>query len=321
MKNAPQIPTDETASVSHAEKSASENKAATAPVIKGAVKDDKKRTRDRVQPLKAGDSYTRPVLGRDVTFKLKVIPKDEVAERTSVWKNNERMQEFLTEESLSDILPGLRADGQQVPAYGRELPGGDVEAADGSRRRRGAILAPCDYLIWVADLSDEEMDFFTRVGNEYLPPSAYERGKRYQRMMDNGLTQREIAEQESLNRNIIRRCILTASLPEEIVRLFPRINDLEARPGERLAKARTPQMIEYAKTLSAPQEPEHLVNKLLAAAVPAKPAAPPQWQDSHWSIGYESGKGLRIDVGEEVPEKLRAKIEKWVKKQLAAEEA
>lgn len=275
---------------------------------------------------KAGDTYTRPVLGRDVTFRLKVIPATEVAERVSVWKNNERLQEYLTESALADILPSLRADGQEVPAYGRELPGGGIEAADGSRRRMGAILAPCDYLIWVADLTDAEMDHFTKVGNEYLPPSAYERGRRFKRLVDEGRSLRQLEQEEGLSRKVIQRCILTASLPEEILRLFARINDISARAGERLARARTPQMIDYARTLSplttSEQEAvDHLVGRLIGHAEKPKAPAPRQWTSEHWSIGYESGRGLRIEVGEEVPEKLRAKIEKWVKKQLTAEEA
>lgn len=307
MKNAPDITTTRAPE--------STDSAPSAPAIRRTV------TRPPVNKPKAGDSYTRPVMGREVTFKLQVVPAAEVAARTSVWKNNERLQEYLTEAALADILPSLRADGQDVPAYGRPTAGGGIEAADGSRRRMGCILAPCDYLIWVADLTDAEMDHFTRVGNEYCPPSAYERGKRYQRLLDEGTSLRQLEEDERISRKVISRCILTASLPPEIVRLFPRINDISARAGEQLAKARTDAMLEYARDLPAPQDPEAVVPKLLAAAVPPKAAPAPQWKPDHWSIGYQPGKGLQIEVGEEVPEKLRAKIARWVEKQLATEEA
>lgn len=306
MKNAPDI---HAASATEA----TTQTAPAAPVVSRVA------SRAPLHKPKAGDSYNRPVMGRSVTFTLKVIPAAEIAQRVSVWGNNERLQDHLTETSLADILPSMRLDGQDVPAYGREIDGGAIEAADGSRRRMAAILAPCDYLIWVADLSDLEMDHFTKIGNQYLPPSAYERGCRYKRLLNEGAfkNQRELGDAEGVSHKIIGRCLQAASLPSEIINLFPRLNDLSARSGETLAKNRNSHMLEAAKKMAGQQlDPEQIVSALVAASSPAKEAEPPQWSNNHWSIKAAPGKGVKIELGEEIPEKLRAKIAAWVQKQL-----
>jgi ParB family transcriptional regulator, chromosome partitioning protein len=276
--------------------------------------------REPIKTMRAGDTYKAPVCGRMVTFTLRLIPAAEVATKTRVWKNNERLQEFLNEKSLADIIPSMRENGQDVPAYGRPLDGGEVETADGSRRRAAAIITARDYMVWVGDLTDAEMDHFTKIGNQYTPTSAYERGRRYKQLLEANAyaNQRELAEAEGITHKVIQRCIATASLPDEIIKLFPRLNDLSARAGETLAKNRNTHMLAAAKKMAkTPPEPEQLVSLLVSASNPPKEAAARQWSEKHWSIKSEPGKGLQIQLQDEIPEKIRQKIAEFIKKQLA----
>jgi ParB family chromosome partitioning protein len=52
--------------------------------------------------------------------------------------------------------------GQQTPAFGRRVSG-VIEIADGSRRRKAAILTESDYRILVGELDDEQMAALSRL--------------------------------------------------------------------------------------------------------------------------------------------------------------
>ncbi|MCV5433643.1 ParB/RepB/Spo0J family partition protein, partial [Escherichia coli] len=91
---------------------------------------------------------------------------------------NERDQELLTEDALDDLIPSFLLTGQQTPAFGRRVSG-VIEIADGSRRRKAAALTESDYRVLVGELDDEQMAALSRLGNDYRPTSAYERGQRY----------------------------------------------------------------------------------------------------------------------------------------------
>lgn len=311
MKNAPKLDDDNTETT---QKSAKPSPAA--PVVSQVT------TRAPIQRTRPGDTYQRAVCGRLITFTLRAIPAAEVATKTRVWGTNERSQSHLTETSLDDILPSLRAHGQDVPAYGRQAPDGIIEAADGSRRRMGAILAPCDYLIWVADLSDAEMEHFTVIGNKHKATSAFERGIRYRRLLDEKIfsSQRELAAAENIDHKAIARCLATASLPPEIIALFPRLNDLSARAGESLSKNRNDSMIAAAKSMKGTSDDaEQIIAKLIAASTATKPPPAKLWNNDHWKIERKNGKGTTIEIGEEIPEKVREKIESFIKKTLDLE--
>ncbi len=96
-----------------------------------------------------------PVCGRNVNFKLETIPADKVEMATMVWLGNERDQDLLNETSLADLVPSFLTSGQQNPAFARKTAG-IIEVADGSRRRKTAIITGCDYRVIVGDLDDEQ---------------------------------------------------------------------------------------------------------------------------------------------------------------------
>lgn len=188
----------------------------------------------RVSAMK-GNSITLSVCGEDVTFVLKTIAADQIEEKTSIFAGNERLQDLLTESSLDDLLPSFLTSGQQSPAFGRNH-NGFIEIADGSRRRKAAILTGSEYKVLVGELNDAQMRWLSQIGNDYRPTSAYERGLRYARRLfsEFGGNVSHLAEAENISRKIIQRCIKTAELPLETLQLFANPNELSARSGEML---------------------------------------------------------------------------------------
>lgn len=184
-----------------------------------------------------GDSMTVDVMGQPVKFTLQVIPADQVKRKTMVWGQNERLQELLNESTLDDLMPTFTSNGQQFPAIGRDV-NGVIEIADGSRRRMAAILTERDYRVWVGDMDDTQMASLTEVGNDYRPTSAYERGKRYKRLVEQvyGGNVKAMSTTENIARRVVIRCMATAELPLEVIKLFSNPADLSARSGEELAK-------------------------------------------------------------------------------------
>lgn len=192
----------------------------------------------RVGAMARGNAIVLPVCGREVKFTLEVIPGDSVENLSRVWSGNERDQDLLTEDALDDLIPSFLLAGQQTPAFGRRVSGA-IEVADGSRRRKAAILTSSDYRILVGDLDDEQMSALSRLGNDYRPTSAYERGHRYARRLQNEFAGNisALADAEHISRKIISRCINTAKLPKSVVALFSHPGELSARAGEALFKA------------------------------------------------------------------------------------
>lgn len=224
MKRAPIIPKVVTTPTS---KYASETPAA--PMVDSLIA--------RVSAMARGNTITLPVCGRDVRFTLETISGDKIETESKVWVNNERDQALLTEEALDDLIPSFLISGQQNPAFGRKVAD-VIEVADGSRRRMTAILTACDFRILVGDLDDEQMDSLSKLGNDYRPTSAYERGHRYMKRLNNefGGNVSALSEAEHISRKIISRCMNTAKLPKELVALFSHPGELSARAGEELSK-------------------------------------------------------------------------------------
>lgn len=115
---------------------------------------------------------------------------------------------------------------------------GVIEIADGSRRRKAAALTESDYRVLVGELDDEQMAALSRLGNDYRPTSAYERGQRYASRLQNEFAGNisALADAENISRKIITRCINTAKLPKSVVALFSHPGELSARSGDALQK-------------------------------------------------------------------------------------
>lgn len=289
-------------------------KTIAAPTIQAHVK------RQRLQP---GKSSSMNVAGRMVDFTLKRIPHAELESQTEVWEGNERDQHLLTDNALADILPSIRNNEQENPGKGRTLPDGTIQVADGSRRRMCCIKAGKDYFIWVAaELTDQEMDHLTETGNQYKETSAYEKGKRYLRIKEREKfkSKTEWAKYLGIDRKTMERCNHTALLPECIIQLFPTVNDISARAGDRIYRAKTDRMIEMAEAgqiLISNLEPDQIANELIRYAKPeANPIkAPRTWSDDSLKL-KRSTKGMKIEIADDVPADKLDKIEKMIRKEL-----
>lgn len=231
MKRAPIIP-KHTVNSRTAEVTSSPASAPAAPMVDSLIA--------RVGAMARGNSIALPVCGREVNFTLEVIPGNSIENTSRVWSGNERDQELLTEDALDDLLPSFLLTGQQTPAFGRRISD-IIEIADGSRRRKAAILTSSDYRVLVGDLDEEQMAALSRLGNDYRPTSAYERGLRYVKRLENEFAGNvsALADAEHISRKIISRCINTARLPKSVVALFSHPGELSARAGEALLKAFT----------------------------------------------------------------------------------
>jgi len=279
----------------------------------------------------SGNNITLPVCGRNVTFKLEVIPADKVEMATMVWLGNERDQELLNESALADLIPSFLASGQQNPAFARKTSG-IIEIADGSRRRKTAIITGSEYRVLVGELDDEQMQWLSQVGNDYRPTSAYERGKRYLRRLNEfDGNVKALAEAEGIDRNIVNRCMNTAGLPKEILSIFKHPGELSARAGDALSKVyqgNEQTMLDAARQLLRMKqagenfEPARIIQALHDVILMDKDTEP-KAEKSYGDGVVAKCKGnfvtLRLD-SRKIPSNLMIKIEALLESELGAAE-
>lgn len=310
MKRAPIIPKSSPSSSAGAQSSAP-----AAPMVDSLIA--------RVGGMTKGNSIVLPVCGRDVKFTLETVAAGQVEKTTHVWGGNERVQEFLTEDALDDLIPSFMLNGQQNPAFGRQV-NGEIEVADGSRRRMTAILTSSEYRVLVGDLDDEQMDSLCKLGNDYRPTSAYERGKRYALRLENefGNNISALADAEGISRKIITRCVNTSRLPAEVISLFTHPGELSARAGEQLFKAfegKESLLADQTQTLIAGRkngllyESDEIILELNAALTKASPAIREPAVKKNFAPGvkaqYKGNKVLFSLDRTKVPESLIAQFE------------
>jgi ParB family chromosome partitioning protein len=239
----------------------------------------------RVGAMAKGNCIALPVCGREVKFTLESIAASEIESATSVWVGNERDQDLLTEEALEDLLPSFMISGQQNPAFARRI-NVLIEVADGSRRRKAAIITSSEYRVLVGELDDEQMETLSKLGNDYRPTSAYERGKRYSRRLDNEFKGNisALSELENISRKIITRCINTSLLPKEVLSLFGHPGELSARAGDALYKEYSEKMdilVEMTKELANRKsigtifEADEIIEYFKTSRLKANPKAEP----------------------------------------------
>jgi len=277
----------------------------------------------RVGAMAKGNTIVLPVCGRDVKFTLETVPAGQVEKTTRVWAGNERVQAFLTEDALDDLIPSFLLNGQQTPAFGRQVKEG-IEVADGSRRRMTSILTSSDYRVLVGDLDDEQMDALCKLGNDYRPTSAYERGKRYAQRLEKEFANNisALADAEGISRKIITRCVNTSKLPHDVISLFSHPGELSARAGEqlyRVSEGKEALLIEKTQSLSAGRkngllyDAEDILKELTAALTKDTSPAHVSAEKKHFGPGataqYKGNKVLFTLDRTKVPEALIDQLE------------
>lgn len=202
--------------------------------VQAAGKRNKKTLQKLEEKAAAGSTMTHKVMGKEVVFRLVEVPASKIEMSTMVWLANERAQELLDAHAVSDLLESFKEQGQQVPAFGRNVCG-QIEIADGSRRRYTALETKKPFYVWVGDLSSEQMEYLSEIGNQYKETSAYEKGLKYKKLLKNA-TQEEVSEAVGVTRKAMMRCVQAAQLPLAFIRSFTSPNELSARKGEALYK-------------------------------------------------------------------------------------
>ncbi|WP_289394886.1 hypothetical protein [Pantoea stewartii] len=155
-----------------------------------------------------------------------------------VWNENERLLELLTEAALDDLVPSIVTCGQLNPASARERTG-IIEVADGKpppqdRHYYRQRVTACWWAIWTTN----KWQPFRRRGNNYRQTSAYERGRRYRRLLEGKFEMPRVtalASAEKVDRKIITRCLATANLPIEVIKLFANPSEPSACAGHELS--------------------------------------------------------------------------------------
>lgn len=165
--------------------------------------------------------------GKRALFTLEHIAAREVEEKTYVvMETNGRDQAGLTPESLRDIIRTIKLQ-QFFPAIGVKR-GDRIEILDGSRRRAAALHCKTglDVLVTDAAISAEEARRLAQDIQTAREHNLREVGMRLMALKDSGLSQKEIAQTQGLSQAKVTRALQAASVPSELVTLFPNHSEL-----------------------------------------------------------------------------------------------
>ena len=168
--------------------------------------------------------------GAEARFVLTKILHADIEEKTYVDPTvNGRDQSLLTPEAVSDIARTIKLQ-QFFPAIGREI-GGRIEVLDGSRRRAACLYNGMPFEILVTrdnlELTDaRQLAIDIQTAREH---TLRELGKRLEVMYPADMTQSDIAHAEGLSTAKITRAFQAAAVPDEMISLFPAVNELAIR--------------------------------------------------------------------------------------------
>lgn len=165
--------------------------------------------------------------GLTARFTLTKILHDDIETQTYVDATiNGRDQAFLTEESVSDISRTIKLQ-QFFPAIGREVDG-RTEVLDGSRRRAACLYSGMPFEVLVTkdelSLSDaRQLAIDIQTAKEH---TLRELGNRLKLMYPEHMNQSDIAAAEGLSPAKVTRAFQAASVPDEMIAVFPSVGEL-----------------------------------------------------------------------------------------------
>lgn len=165
--------------------------------------------------------------GKTATFARQLIPHGDIEQRTYVDPQvNGRDQTTLTEESVKDIIRTIGLQ-QFFPAIGR-VKDGRIEIMDGSRRRAACLFAEASLEVLVTadelDISDaRQLAADIQTAREH---NLRELGLRFAIMNENGMSKSDIAKVEGISNAKVTRAFQAASVPAELIALFPVVSEL-----------------------------------------------------------------------------------------------
>lgn len=239
-----------------------------------------------------------PVTKQKIGFYYRSIDPNLI----DVAEENERIQEFLDEVSLMDILPSIKASGQQEAGTLRPKPDGRFELISGSRRLAAVKLAGQEYLALVGDVPDADVEALSKEENKHKDTSAYEKAIRFQAKVDAGKFENwtQLGVVEGISSSHISRYRACVELDKLFVRILPSPSDMPLSYGETIIKLlkkdedslkkKAEEVLELRnaalKEKTKLPDVEDII-KLLKSAVRTKSAAPKTWKP----ILYKSNDG------------------------------
>jgi len=194
--------------------------------------------------------------GAEARFTLNKVLHDDIETQTYVDSSiNGRDQALLTPESVRDIARTIKLQ-QFFPAIGREVEG-RIEVLDGSRRRAACIYNGTPFEVLVTrdeiTLTDaRQLAIDIQTAKEH---TLRELGKRLKLMYAEDMNQSEIAAAEGLSAAKVTRAYQAASVPDEMIAVFPSISELSINDYQTL--------LDIAEKAKA----KHMSIETLAAAV------------------------------------------------------
>ena len=160
--------------------------------------------------------------GKKATFELTTIAAEQLEHDTYVdLLTNGRDQSALTPESLADITRTITLQ-QFFPAIGHKI-NGKIEILDGSRRRAAALVMHVGLNILVTDsaINTEDARQLAVDIQTAKEHNLREIGLRLLLLRDSGLNQTEIASTQQLSKAKVTRAIQAASVPVDMLSVFP----------------------------------------------------------------------------------------------------
>ncbi|MXP50158.1 ParB/RepB/Spo0J family partition protein [Pantoea sp. Eser] len=179
---------------------------------------------------KEGDQHSQTFVlatGKRALFRFERIAANEVETKTFVtMETNGRYQAGLTLDSLRDIIRTIKLQ-QFFPAIGI-MRNDRIEIVDGSRRRAAAIYCKTglDVLISDAEISADEACRLAQDIQTAREHNLREVGMRLLALKDGGLSQKEIAQNQGLSQAKVTRALQAASVPADLISLFPNHSEL-----------------------------------------------------------------------------------------------
>ncbi len=182
---------------------------------------------------RAAVNLEMPVSKKTITFKLERIDPSLI----DVSPENERIQGFLDEVSLHDILSSITIHGQQKPGTVRPK-NGRYELIEGSRRLAAVKLAGHQYLALVGEVPDEDIRELSVIENKHKDVSYYEKAKAYERQIANGEFKNWtlLGQEMGISSSHISRYRACAELDELFVKILTSPSDMPLIYGENIAQ-------------------------------------------------------------------------------------
>ena len=167
--------------------------------------------------------------GREALFGFAHIPAEDVEAMTYVNQlTNGREQSVLTQASVHEISKTI-VHQQFFPAIGRRDQDQKIELLDGSRRRAAAIYSGIglDVLVTHEHLTAGEARHLAQSIQTAREHHLREVGLRLKLLLEHGdLNQNELAEAEGLSPSKVTRALQAASVPSDLISIFPVVSEL-----------------------------------------------------------------------------------------------